>query len=1225
MLHILVIKSIFDSISIKLRKSLISIVGVLDNPTLKSELAVDSLHTISEPNLSKFVVEEDGNIEGEGWDSEVGEWDLSGTEGGVEEWDVEEDGDEGSLGEETEVSEHVDHTLLGEGKVSGLADHEIGPLDANDGDEVAGLSVFEGLGGVADWPSVGDVIELVEVGEGLVVEAPSAAGPGGWVSVHGVPESDINFTVLCLVPSELGTGSVPFLSFSGLWIGVGHVGVTIKAVVVLSDGEVTVFGVESVWVSFGGGDQFGDGALSWVVHITEVGEWSLLGGETPNSGWSDTEIVEDKEVGVHTSGGLNDTDLEVGEGNELSVDQVVSLGVSWDSVHDIELWVLVGEGDSWDHVGTEIDTEDEYGGERKWDLEQDEENEWQDFWDVGGESVGNGFLQVIEDESTFLNTVDDGTEVIIEQKHIGGILSNIRSGTHGNTNIGFLNSWGVIDTITSDGDDVAGLLASVDDKELLGWSGSGKDDLWLGDPGLQEVTLVWIILRHVLLGKMLFGQQITVDNDTGGLGPGDVFVHTEFLDHVVEFLSWVLDNVDFVGNSSGSWWLITSDHDNLDTSGSALGDGQVDSWSWWIVEGDNTNEAEVVHWEGTWSAAVVAEVLLWVSTPALPVLNIKLIGASWESVGIESVSGESKYSLSHLTEFGVGFINFFSELWSEVDFFSVDEDPGASGEDSLWGTLHEDAEVVVLWILVAVHVSDESVELNVRAEWDKALSFFSIVVVDVGWSLASGLLEVHDGLSELNETGLGGITLAVSVDVWHLLLGGHKSGLHLLHVIGGKVDTLEGSDWDLSHSCVELLGLIISWVIVENGVGTKDNGLDEAAESWLFWVVSELQLVIWLWLSLVSKVILVVEGSIEDGSVAEDVGDSHSVLSKSTGLVGADARGGAESLDGLKVLDQNHLSSHSLGGKSKGYSDGSEKTLWYVGDDDTNGEHKVGDDIVLINETEDEEDDTEGNGDGGDDLDESFDLNGKWGLGLLGGGGQVSNLTDDGGVTNSEADTSSGTGSALGTEEGDVLGLEDVWDWLGIWINVDIEGLTSERSIVDFHFVGLENADVAWDVFTTLDKDDITWNDVLGLNLGLSAISDDVGNWWDEVLELSHHFSGFGGLHVREDTSKEGNDGKDDTEPQVGSVFLIGLDTVTNETEEGSEPKEEREETGELVEEEAVPWDSLLLGESVETVLRLSRKCCSRGKTSVFVGVEFLGEGFSSDTMIVPSTNSLGT
>jgi len=55
---------------------------------------------------------------------------------------------------------------------------------------------------------------------------------------------------------------------------------------------------------------------------------------------------------------------------------VISLGVSWDSVHDIKLWVLVGERDGWNHISTKIDTEDEDGGEWKWNLEQDEEDEW---------------------------------------------------------------------------------------------------------------------------------------------------------------------------------------------------------------------------------------------------------------------------------------------------------------------------------------------------------------------------------------------------------------------------------------------------------------------------------------------------------------------------------------------------------------------------------------------------------------------------------------------------------------------------------------------------------------------------------------------------------------------------------------------------------------------------------------------------------------------------------
>merc|ERR1711907_222980 len=100
----------------------------------------------------------------------------------VEEWNVEEHGDEGSLEEEAEVTHPVDHKLLGEGQVSGLADHEIGPLDAHNGDEVARLSVFQSLSGVADWPSFGDVGVLVEFWEASFINRPSALGPVLWVS-----------------------------------------------------------------------------------------------------------------------------------------------------------------------------------------------------------------------------------------------------------------------------------------------------------------------------------------------------------------------------------------------------------------------------------------------------------------------------------------------------------------------------------------------------------------------------------------------------------------------------------------------------------------------------------------------------------------------------------------------------------------------------------------------------------------------------------------------------------------------------------------------------------------------------------------------------------------------------------------------------------------------------------------------------------------------------------
>ena len=154
----------------------------MDDPAPELQSALFSNHSTSQPQLSKLVVEEDGAVEGEGWHSEVSEWNLSGSESNVEEWNVEEQGDEGSLEEEAEVTELVDHKLLGEGQVSGLADHEISPLDAHNRDEVAGLSILQGLSGVADWPSLGDVGVLVEFWEASSINWPSALSPVLWVS-----------------------------------------------------------------------------------------------------------------------------------------------------------------------------------------------------------------------------------------------------------------------------------------------------------------------------------------------------------------------------------------------------------------------------------------------------------------------------------------------------------------------------------------------------------------------------------------------------------------------------------------------------------------------------------------------------------------------------------------------------------------------------------------------------------------------------------------------------------------------------------------------------------------------------------------------------------------------------------------------------------------------------------------------------------------------------------
>jgi len=73
----------------------------------------------------------------------VWEGNLSGSQSNIQEWDVAQDGDQSCFEEETEVSEAVDHALLGEGKISSLANHEIGPLDTYDRDKISRLSKLE--------------------------------------------------------------------------------------------------------------------------------------------------------------------------------------------------------------------------------------------------------------------------------------------------------------------------------------------------------------------------------------------------------------------------------------------------------------------------------------------------------------------------------------------------------------------------------------------------------------------------------------------------------------------------------------------------------------------------------------------------------------------------------------------------------------------------------------------------------------------------------------------------------------------------------------------------------------------------------------------------------------------------------------------------------------------------------------------------------------------------
>jgi len=191
------------------------------------------------------------------------------------------------------------------------------------------------------------------------------------------------------------------------------------------------------------------------------------------------------------------------------------------------------------------------------------------------------------------------------------------------------------------------------------------------------------------------------------------------------------------------------------------------------------------------------------------------------------------------------------------------------------------------------------------------------------------------------------------------------------------------------------------------------------------------------------------------------------------------------------------------------------------------------DNLVTDGNGEDEESNTEEDGDSRDDQNESVDLNGKRGLFGFSLRGKVGNLTNESSVTSPDANTESGTLSALSTEEGCVLGLKDRVCRVKLRGHEDFNRLTSKGSIVDLHLVGLEDDEIARDVLTTLNADDIAGDHVLGGALSLLSISDDVTLGRDEVLELSHHFGGLGGLLIGENRGNEHDGSEHNTEVEV--------------------------------------------------------------------------------------------
>src|SRR5512142_1516738 len=164
----------------------------------------------------------------------------------------------------------------------------------------------------------------------------------------------------------------------------------------------------------------------------------------------------------------------------------------------------------------------------------------------------------------------------------------------------------------------------------------------------------------------------------GSLG----FAGIDFRDGNIQTLGNIFDgfvafgnDTDRFGNSLGSDGMITSDHYNFNTGRTALGYGIGYSGTGRINHGHETNETQVIDGE-------------------VDVVSVEF-EASGVFVGGQHEVTETQDTFTQTSQFHVGVVESFLHLFVQDLFFAVDENGGATFQDTFGGTLHDEQ---VTWI-----------------------------------------------------------------------------------------------------------------------------------------------------------------------------------------------------------------------------------------------------------------------------------------------------------------------------------------------------------------------------------------------------------------------------------------------------------------------------------------------------------------------------------------------
>lgn len=182
-----------------------------------------------------------------------------------------------------------------------------------------------------------------------------------------------------------------------------------------------------------------------LIHETEVLDDTAVGATSVHGGESDpgTDSENDTEDDGHTPE-LRQVPLDrvLGEGSVIVSDSQGS-DISENGNEDDQLQVKRAVEDS------DPETQEDFHVERQ------------------GDTVDDVSVHTMENLAGSLEGIDDSRETGSKENDIGSGTSSVRGTLDGNTSIGLLQGWGIVDTVTSHSNQVTTLLQDLDDIVLV--------------------------------------------------------------------------------------------------------------------------------------------------------------------------------------------------------------------------------------------------------------------------------------------------------------------------------------------------------------------------------------------------------------------------------------------------------------------------------------------------------------------------------------------------------------------------------------------------------------------------------------------------------------------------------------------------------------------------------------------------------------------------------------